>query len=85
LEDPGLAQQVQLFPNPSAGAIQIKLSDPATGQSGMLAVFNAAGQLVWLERVVLPATLDLHHLAAGSYTVKLELNGRIASRTLMLE
>lgn len=71
---PTTANDWKLFPNPTAGAVQLELTLERAGQL-QLHLFNAAGQLLRLEQRAVSAgvnqvALDWSDLAAGVYTVQ---------------
>jgi lysophospholipase L1-like esterase len=55
---------VSVYPNPARSVIKID----SLREISRISIFNAAGSLVWDERVSsLPAEIDLSHLASGIY------------------
>ncbi|MDO7875651.1 T9SS type A sorting domain-containing protein [Hymenobacter sp. ASUV-10] len=75
-----LATQVQLFPNPAAGRVRLELpAGPAAVQ-----LRNALGQVV-LQRTTASTTLDLRHLPAGVYGLRVALPGGAVTKRLVLE
>ena len=74
----------EVFPNPSAGSVQVALKQPASG--AILRVFSMTGSL--MHQVQLSEntshTLDLSYLSAGLYTVQLSSNQGIGTRRLVL-
>lgn len=81
------ARLLQVFPNPSrAGSLTLRLNTPhAAGQSILL---NALGQAVMQQ--ALPAgvsehTLSVRGLAAGIYTLRVALDGRVLTQKVVLE
>ena len=85
LDDPTLAASWQLYPNPSDGWVQMRVQGMAVSQAGNLGVFNAAGQLMLVRVVQADDSLDLRGMAAGQYTLRLVVDGRMASRSIVLE
>jgi hypothetical protein len=63
----GLASQenYQVYPNPTAGQLQIRVGRPA-----QVEVFSLIGQPIWAGRVVGSQQLDLSGLASGMYVVQ---------------
>lgn len=86
-----LAAQVQLFPNPATGSFRVQLpvaSAPALVPATLL---NALGQLV-LRRTLSAAAgqsaeaeFDVHSLARGIYTLRLDMGGVPVARKVVVE
>ncbi|GAA4358634.1 hypothetical protein GCM10023185_24530 [Hymenobacter saemangeumensis] len=79
------ALPVQLFPNPASSEVRVLL--PASG-SLQAAFYNALGQCVRTTTQPAPvaeARLDLHGLAPGLYTLRLQQGGRTATQQLVVE
>ena len=78
--------QVNVFPNPASTALTIDL------QNGLLhdlqaTLFNALGQPVTASAVLhpsVPADLDLAHLAAGVYILKVTGEGIVATQKIVV-
>ncbi|RAK62969.1 T9SS type A sorting domain-containing protein [Hymenobacter edaphi] len=73
-----LADQLMVFPNPTAGSFTVRLSGVAVGQPADAVLYNALGQAV--QRRALPLTssglqaeFDVTRLPAGVYTLRLAL------------
>ncbi|GAB3839458.1 IPT/TIG domain-containing protein [Hymenobacter jeollabukensis] len=73
-----LADQLTVFPNPTAGSFTVRLSGVASGQPAHAVLYNALGQAV-LHRTLpssstgLQAEFDVTRLPAGVYTLRLVL------------
>lgn len=85
LEDPSLVSNWQIYPNPSDGLMQMRVQGMAADQSGTLGIFNAAGQLMLVRNVQADDTLDLRGMPSGSYTLRLVVEEKMASRSIVLE
>jgi hypothetical protein len=83
-----LSQQVELYPNPAHGAVQVRLPAALQREAVPATVLNALGQPVL--RATLPAgaalrALPLGTLAPGVYTLRLETSQGTATRRLVCE
>ncbi|MBH8557767.1 pectinesterase family protein [Hymenobacter negativus] len=89
-----LAAQVQLYPNPAAGRFHLQLpqlSGAAAQQPITLRLFNNVGQQVLTRNM--PATsgraveteVDVHSLAPGIYSLRLEVAGTPITRKVVVE
>jgi hypothetical protein len=83
-----LSQQVELYPNPAHGAVQVLLPTTLQREAVQATVFNALGQQVL--RAVLPAGaalrgLPLGTLASGVYTLRLETSQGLVTKRLVCE
>jgi hypothetical protein len=81
-----LSQQVELYPNPAHGVVQLSLPTALQGETLRVAVLNALGQQVLSQ--VLPGgtalrTLPLTGLAAGVYTVRFNTSAGPVSKRLI--
>jgi hypothetical protein len=85
LDDSSLSANWQIYPNPSDGLMQMRVNGMRAGQIATIGVFNAAGQLILVRSVQSDDTLDLRALSAGTYTLRLEAEGKMAARTIVLE
>ncbi|PJJ09120.1 putative secreted protein (Por secretion system target) [Flavobacterium sp. 1] len=72
----------KLFPNPTSGIASLDVSENTT-----VKVFDLAGTIVWQKSFVIAerANLDLNHLKAGIYIVKMIKNGTIDSQKLVIQ
>jgi len=63
--------KLSLFPNPTSGAIQLKLSEDLNRSAGVIQLFNAQGQLLqqW-NAAQFSGQIDLTQQAAGMYLIK---------------
>ena len=85
LPDPALEASIKLGPVPTSGLLHLEIGALASGERAVAGLFNAAGQLVELYDVGRTETLDLGHLAAGSYVLRVDVAGRQASRAIVVE
>jgi len=77
-----LAEEMVFYPNPTSGIVQVITAAKKTD----LIVYNAVGEKV-VERLQLIAgkhTLDLSHLAKGTYTVKSYSENKVSVKSLIL-
>lgn len=80
----GKAHQMQLFPNPSTGKVQV--NHTGINEAARIEVFNALGtQLARFSQQPLPANLDLSHLAKGLYFIQVQTENGTQHRRLILE
>ena len=89
-----LAAQVQLYPNPAAGRFHLRLpplSGAAAQQPMALRLLNSLGQTVLVRGLPAPTghaldtEVDVHGLAAGVYTLRLDLGGTPVARRVVVE
>jgi len=78
--------QVQIYPNPTTGELNIEL-DVYAGKPGVVQVFNVLGELVTQERLV-AGNMETHNMriegSAGVYTVVIQLDEyRIVRRVVV--
>lgn len=76
---------IELFPNPAAGNVQLRLPELRGRQDAVISFYNALGQLVLTRTQTLggteTATLDVRTLANGLYSVRVLAGGvRYSSR-----
>lgn len=83
------AALVSLYPNPAHGNITVQIPAELATRPVAAAMLNALGQVVWQQ--VLPgtaagvqATLPLSQLAAGVYTLRLELTGGTVAKRVVV-
>ena len=86
-----LAAQTQLFPNPASGSFRVQLPLLAGKTTVQATLANALGQTV-LSRTLnaaagqaIDAEFDVRALAAGVYTLRLNVNGTPVVRKVMVE
>ena len=86
-----LSAQTQLFPNPASGSFRVQLPLLAGKTTVQAALLNALGQTV-LNRTLnaaagqaIDAEFDVRALAAGVYTLRLNVNGTPVVRKVMVE
>ncbi|TVR84874.1 MAG: T9SS C-terminal target domain-containing protein, partial [Saprospirales bacterium] len=75
-----------LFPNPSPGRFQLKLSDHLSGE-GYLRVYNTMGQQLHRETLhsgVYQVPLDLSHLPSGHYIIKVAFRDEVESGSVII-
>ena len=75
-----------LWPNPTDGRLYLRLPDAGRAT---IELFDLTGRTVMQQRWLSPNagavhTLDLHHLPAGSYTIRIVLNDRTGIRPLIV-
>ncbi|MCB0567051.1 MAG: T9SS type A sorting domain-containing protein [Phaeodactylibacter sp.] len=77
------AEDVRLFPNPTTG--QLELRFPGLEVEG-IEVLDARGRLVWRKesRFINAASLGLQHLPGGVYFVRVQLEGAMVVRQVVL-
>jgi len=76
-------QPIQVFPNPFNGELNIELKNTIAG-AAQIEVFDVVGQLVFSEKTnwqtgQISEKLDLNHLNAGAYFVKITTESGAAS------
>ena len=77
-----LSSNINMFPNPAQGRVQISGTDALEE----VAVFNAVGQLVLSAQPKSAATqLDVQALPKGMYMVRIVSAGKTETRTLMVD
>lgn len=82
-----LSSAFQLFPNPASGLVWVGFDRPLLSDM-RISLFNTAGQL--MQQTLLPAgadrrSLELSHLAAGVYFVRVENNQGAGVKKLSVE
>ncbi len=86
LQDPSLAGQWIIYPVPSKGWVHLDLGQLQPSSGAYVGVFEPTGRLMHLHPLSDGLNLNLGHLAAGSYILRLDLgDGRNASRILLME
>lgn len=71
---------VDIYPNPSNGMVQIEGAENAH-----ITVFNNIGQVIYTkENISYTETIDLSKFEAGSYMIKVNLNGKVSNKHLVL-
>ncbi len=79
---------LQVYPNPSDGSINLRNNDPNTGRY-RVSVYNLAGVKVYSESGMKEEAhweqeIDLSSLSGGSYILSWEMNGESVSKRLVL-
>jgi hypothetical protein len=70
-------QKVLVFPNPTAGQLQIKITPFALAENGEIQLYDLQGKLlIKASCTAETTTLDLSHFASGSYILKIR-NGEL--------
>jgi hypothetical protein len=85
LTDPDLQSSLEAYPVPSSGLLTLEIGALQAGEQGLMGVFNAAGQMVDFQTVDNMNQLDFRHLAAGTYVLRIDVEGRQAARTISIE
>ncbi|MBF9143331.1 IPT/TIG domain-containing protein [Hymenobacter properus] len=86
-----LAAQVQLFPNPASGSFRLQLPVLRSKAAVSATLVNALGQTVLTRALSAPAgqaidaAFDVHGLAAGVYTLRLNVDGTPLVRKVVVE
>ncbi len=86
-----LAAQVQLFPNPGSGSFRVQLPVLSGKSSVQATLLNALGQTVLRRSLsaaagqAIDAEFDVRALAAGVYTLRLDVNGLPVTRKVVLQ
>ncbi|GAA3963637.1 choice-of-anchor D domain-containing protein [Hymenobacter antarcticus] len=86
-----LAAQIQLFPNPTSGSFRVQLPLLSSKAAVSATLLNALGQTVQTRTLRAPAgqgidaTFDVRGLAAGVYTLRLNVDGTPVVRKVVLE
>lgn len=86
LSPSALAEGVQMFPNPTTGETRVELHQTGATRAH-LTVFDNLGRLVHSAPLTDNAThtLDLRHLAAGLYSVRIALDDQLITRQLSIQ
>lgn len=72
-----------VFPNPSSGAVTVSIGEPFT--QGFATIFNSGGVAVKNSALYHQSTtLDFSSLPKGTYIVRLEIDGEITSRKVIV-
>ncbi|MBX0290484.1 endonuclease [Hymenobacter sp. HSC-4F20] len=82
------APGLEVFPNPATGSVYLRLPQVRGQQKATIALYNALGQRVLSRTHLVSATetttLDVHSLAQGLYSVRVEVDGvRYTSRVVV--
>ncbi len=80
LENLELAKEIALQPNPAQNQVRINTSYLIEN----VEVYNVVGQLV-LQQKIANNVLDISNLMTGSYFVKLEIEGQVVVKKLLVE
>jgi hypothetical protein len=86
-----LASQVQLFPNPASGSFRLQLPVLSSKAAVSATLVNALGQTVLTRSLSAPAgqaidaAFDVRGLAAGVYTLRLNVDGTPLVRKIVVE
>lgn len=84
------ASQLELFPNPAAGAFTLRLPALAAERTAQVALFNSLGQLLQSRSLELsPAgtqtQVDVSSLAAGLYTLRVQAGSQVATQQVAVK
>ncbi len=79
--EPDDAALVQLYPNPAAQFVQIKLP---TVNEAVLTLYDAAGKVVLQKTLSGDNQLDISALPRGSYLAKILVGGKLVTRQLLV-
>ncbi|MBG8554970.1 Ig-like domain-containing protein [Hymenobacter guriensis] len=84
-----LAAQVSLYPNPASTTVTLLAPRQLVGKTTTVQVLNSLGQVVRRQAVATTATglrteLSVQGLAQGVYTVRLETNGVVVNKRLVV-
>ncbi|MVN75961.1 T9SS type A sorting domain-containing protein [Hymenobacter sp. HMF4947] len=84
------ASQLELFPNPAAGAFTLRLPALAAERTAQVALFNSLGQLLQSRSLDLaPAgtqtQVDVSALAAGLYTLRVQAGSQVATQQVAVK
>ncbi len=82
-EDDVFDKQVQVYPNPSSGIVNIKINDETHG-SYYLELLNASGQLIFKDKDFnRQGSIDLSDQATGMYLLRIiDAQGRMSNKKL---
>ena len=70
---------IKVYPNPTTGLVTVE-----TGDEAMISVYNQLGQCVLQKNATGTVTLDLQHVAAGLYLVRIEtISGSVSKRVMV--
>lgn len=83
-EEPQAAQNIQLFPNPTNGELELRF--PGKQLEG-IAILDVTGKLVWQQekKFIDAASLGLQHLQSGIYFVRMQLGEAVVTRRVVLK
>ncbi len=88
IEEPGQNTTLELFPNPNNGTFTLQSSSLPSGEYN-ISLFNASNMLVYSE-INIPVkgrflkTYDFPNLSGGTYLLRLERDGRIWNKQLII-
>ncbi|MGB0522656.1 MAG: PKD domain-containing protein [Flammeovirgaceae bacterium] len=87
LEDNAISQQIKLFPNPNRGEFVLDLSQSLSFQRATIQLVDITGRVVWEQQADYFAqkTIKLQNPTKGIYFVKLNLDGQLAVKRLLVE
>ncbi|WP_201987628.1 pectinesterase family protein [Hymenobacter rubidus] len=86
-----LAKQLQLYPNPASTSFQVQLPVLSSKSAVSVALINTLGQTVRSRVLSIPAgqpisaEVDVRGLAAGVYTLRLNVDGTPVTRKVVVE
>jgi hypothetical protein len=89
VNDEVLASQLQVYPNPTSGSFEVKLT--GFNKPASITLYNLTGQLLNKADVrpdqhkVLRHSFDLANYASGIYLLKLETDGKVTYRKVIKE
>lgn len=88
IQEVSLLRNLQLYPNPSKGQLQLELSLEAA-QDVRLALYNSLGQMVWQqnygELIEQNIQLDFSAFAAGAYYLQIQLPTEQLGQKIILQ
>ena len=74
------ANLFSMYPNPTNGKVTIN-----TATNSAVQLINIVGEIVWSSNVQKTAELDFTYLSKGSYFVKVNSNGKIETKKLIIQ
>lgn len=78
------AEEIQVFPNPSNGLVNISMDD-LSGKTAMIEVVNNLGKQILAGTFQNTATIDLSSYPKGIYFISILIDGQVINKKVCLE
>jgi PKD repeat protein len=90
IQDPGAALLLQVWPNPTEGALAVQVQFAGQPSTLGLRIIDLAGRLILTETVLQPnasqrLSLDLSALPAGIYQLEADADGQVARTRIVVQ
>jgi hypothetical protein len=79
------ASTFAVYPNPSAGQVQLKLQQENSLAPCQVEIFNMLGERVFSAETSTSLAIDLSNEPKGMYFVKVQQGGAVSTRKILVE